>query len=433
MIAATTTGNQITNNENAAAAAAAAAHKATNNSNNKRPLASRRESSMKKNEHRVLLGENYIPGDNAVICGRGKSCTQSPGNIKLKHIVDSLGKAYELASNKEEKSLIVSRVISVIEEADGGAFVKFEEDTWWRVDDTYAREKVTYMFRDILHMKYRSSSKAKAARKMNKSSGATKLAVAVAGLSPKTVGSTTLNRMPKRVSMDNVKPSGMFFPRMEVDRSAWCSMSTPDQIHSFSVPSTMQEFHRRNSMISCGSQTIFAREAMMDGSISSTATASTIVTNMGSVASAHDDDVDDDDDYPTDEVETSRSRLLDMCQQALNITGCHHHSSNHNMSSHLVPSMDVSTTTTTTSSSSSPRSVTFVNNDRKEPNTIDHQDLFLNLFREENKNDDDYDDGNDHDDSHSIATFTDENIFSDFAEEDEKELSLGDELSDIFD
>ncbi|KAG7365798.1 hypothetical protein IV203_028468 [Nitzschia inconspicua] len=136
-----------------------------------RPIAYHRESSLKKNENRVHLGKHYMPGHNAVICGRGKACTSSPGNKKLRAYIDSFAKSYGTATNKEQKSKIVSTIISLIEEPEGGAFVKFEESTWWKVDEAYAREKIGNLFRDALHTKYRSSSKAKQARKKTAVSG----------------------------------------------------------------------------------------------------------------------------------------------------------------------------------------------------------------------------------------------------------------------
>ncbi|KAL3941748.1 MAG: hypothetical protein SGARI_000494 [Bacillariaceae sp.] len=131
-----------------------------------RPRAARRESSLKKNENRVLLGQGYLPGPTAVICGRGKACTASPGNKKLRAYVDSFAKTYGMAKNKDQKSKIVSTIVNLIEEPQGGMFVKFEENTWWKVDEAYAREKIGNLFRDVLHDKYRSSSKAKQARKL---------------------------------------------------------------------------------------------------------------------------------------------------------------------------------------------------------------------------------------------------------------------------
>ncbi|KAG7365788.1 hypothetical protein IV203_028458 [Nitzschia inconspicua] len=136
-----------------------------------RPMACRRESSLKKNENRVHLGKHYMPGHNAVICGRGKACTASPGNKKLRAYIDLFAKSYGSATNKEQKSKIVSTIVSPIEEPEGGAFVKFEESTWWKVDEAYAREKIGNLFRDVLHTKYRSSSKAKQARKQRVATG----------------------------------------------------------------------------------------------------------------------------------------------------------------------------------------------------------------------------------------------------------------------
>ncbi|KAG7340024.1 hypothetical protein IV203_006428 [Nitzschia inconspicua] len=130
-----------------------------------------RVSSLKKNEKRVHLGSTYIPAHNAVICGRGKACTSSPGNKKLRAYINSFAASYGAASNKEQKSKIVSTIISLIEGAEGGAFVKYEESTWWKVDEAYAREKIGNIFRDVLHTKYRSSAKAKQERKQMATNG----------------------------------------------------------------------------------------------------------------------------------------------------------------------------------------------------------------------------------------------------------------------
>ena len=80
-----------------------------------------------------------------VIFGRGKACSNSPGNKKLQAIVKSFASSYESAATKEQKSCIVSTVASLIKK--DGAFIKHEECTWWQVDETYAREKIGYLFR----------------------------------------------------------------------------------------------------------------------------------------------------------------------------------------------------------------------------------------------------------------------------------------------
>jgi hypothetical protein len=128
-----------------------------------------RESSLKKNEKRVHLGSDFVPGEGHVICGRGKVCTCSPGNKKLRAIIESFAISYDTAAAKEHKSQLVSNIIDLIKR--DGAFVKFEEKTWWEVDDCYAREKIGYLLREVLTNKYRSSSKAKQDRKRRASLG----------------------------------------------------------------------------------------------------------------------------------------------------------------------------------------------------------------------------------------------------------------------
>lgn len=63
----------------------------------------------------------------------------------------------------------MSKAMNIIKEScPDGAFVKQEKGIWFEVSTRYAREKVGAWFRDCLHEKYQSSSKAKHARKMAK-------------------------------------------------------------------------------------------------------------------------------------------------------------------------------------------------------------------------------------------------------------------------
>jgi hypothetical protein len=111
------------------------------------------------------LGTNFVPGNFTVICGRGKIYASSSGNVHLKRSVQQHAVPYARAKSRIGKSDIVSSIISAVHTASPeAAFVRFEADQWWEVDDSFAREKVGEMFRDLLHTKYRSSSKAKLAR-----------------------------------------------------------------------------------------------------------------------------------------------------------------------------------------------------------------------------------------------------------------------------
>jgi hypothetical protein len=120
----------------------------------------------KKVRPKVRLHYNFTRGKYAVLCGRGSKCTKSAGNQRLREIVKNNLTAYSAARNKVEKTAIVSYIIDTVKQAaPGGAFLKFEDDCWWEVDDSFAREKIGCLFRDSLHMQYKSSTKAKLARK----------------------------------------------------------------------------------------------------------------------------------------------------------------------------------------------------------------------------------------------------------------------------
>lgn len=238
-----------------------------------RPMAARRESSLKKNEKRVHLGSNYLPGHNVVICGRGKSCTSSPGNKKLRAYVDSFAKSYGAASNKEQKSKIVTTIIQLIEEPEGGAFVKFEESTWWKVDEAYAREKIGNLFRDVLHTKYRSSSKAKQARKHKAASVscgfndeiksiATKLSMDQSYSSSCTSGNSSNHNMCHWNNSNNnmdcgsnhgvLGPSSFGIPLQGVMSSMSCGMPTNNSFHHHNDTMTYHSqhpFERRNILL----------------------------------------------------------------------------------------------------------------------------------------------------------------------------------------
>ncbi len=120
----------------------------------------------KKHDHQRRLPDAFAPGQFSVLCGRGSKCTKSAGNQNLKGLVLGYLKAYSEAINKVQKTSIVSAIIqSVKEQAPDGAFIKYEDGAWWEVDDAFAREKIGCLFRDCLFTQYRSSTKAKLARK----------------------------------------------------------------------------------------------------------------------------------------------------------------------------------------------------------------------------------------------------------------------------
>ncbi|CAB9522594.1 Nitrilase family, member 2 [Seminavis robusta] len=132
----------------------------------KRPY---RRTKPSTNHAKRRLAPDFRPTSYSVICGRGKECFDSEGNKRFREIINKYLDEYADAPGKSEKSKIVSKAMSIIREASPqGAFVKCENGVWWEVSSRYAREKVGAWFRDCLHVKYKSSSKAKHARKMAK-------------------------------------------------------------------------------------------------------------------------------------------------------------------------------------------------------------------------------------------------------------------------
>eukprot|EP00980_Cylindrotheca_fusiformis_P014060 scaffold3670_cov124-Cylindrotheca_fusiformis.AAC.36 len=102
----------------------------------------------------------------SVRIGRGKTCSKAIGNRRLQVLASSFLEAYRKTSTKIEKSLIVTKIVDMIQEAcPVGAFVRYQDGRWWEVDDFTARDKVGSTIRDLLSDEYRSSSKAKFARR----------------------------------------------------------------------------------------------------------------------------------------------------------------------------------------------------------------------------------------------------------------------------
>lgn len=113
---------------------------------------------------KTLLPPDFEPNSYTVICARGKDAFNSVGNRRFRVLVDCHLEQYSMSLSKAEKSLIVSEIVETIRNA-GGCFARFENGTWYEVGDRIAREKVGAQFRDCLHMQYRSSTKAKTARR----------------------------------------------------------------------------------------------------------------------------------------------------------------------------------------------------------------------------------------------------------------------------
>ena len=119
------------------------------------------------------LPEDFVPSGYSVVCGRGRACTESVGNRRLKVIANIFLAKYSKASTKEEKSAIVTSIMDILEEGcpqgPQGTFVRYSEGRWWMVDDATAREKVGALMRECLG--YKSSNRVKLAMRRQRQQG----------------------------------------------------------------------------------------------------------------------------------------------------------------------------------------------------------------------------------------------------------------------
>jgi hypothetical protein len=114
---------------------------------------------------RSQLGVDFQPSEYSVICGRGKASYDHTGNHHLRMLASMFVEKYsQTGCGKKHKSTIASHIVALTRES-GGLFCKYEQGAWFEVGDHFAREKVSCMFRDMLHNQYRSSAKAKTARR----------------------------------------------------------------------------------------------------------------------------------------------------------------------------------------------------------------------------------------------------------------------------
>jgi hypothetical protein len=114
------------------------------------------------------LPDDFQPGENDVICGRGRNVFNHIGNDSFRTIVAGYLDHYNQASAKLEKSFILSEIVTKVRElSPNGGFVKKDPKSgrWFEVGDFLAREKTSQAFRDALHDKYRSSNTAKKLRR----------------------------------------------------------------------------------------------------------------------------------------------------------------------------------------------------------------------------------------------------------------------------
>lgn len=108
------------------------------------------------------------PSQNDVVCVRGRSYWDHPGNQIYRKCIALAKNRYSKAHNRLGKSVIVSEIVDAIHNAHG-RFVKKvcgkTGEQWVECNDNFIREKVTQSLRDGLSFKYSSSTTRKRQRK----------------------------------------------------------------------------------------------------------------------------------------------------------------------------------------------------------------------------------------------------------------------------
>lgn len=153
------------------------------------PSNQKRKTKSRPSKVKTPLPLDFQPSENTVLCGRSRECFESAGNRRFRVLCNSFMQDYLDAPGKVEKSRIVTKIMRTIRQScPVGAFVSFEGGRWYEVSQRTAREKVGSYFRDSLHMVYRSSAKAKQARKRAETdTSSTNTKPAPANVAPPTV------------------------------------------------------------------------------------------------------------------------------------------------------------------------------------------------------------------------------------------------------
>ncbi len=113
----------------------------------------------------LALPFDFSPTPYTVIIGKGKLIRENLGNKRLRVLSSIFLEKYSQANEKRTKTLVVNEIICSIRSA-GGSFVRKDKDgRWYQATDQAVREKIGYVFRDLLCDNYRSSSKSKVAKR----------------------------------------------------------------------------------------------------------------------------------------------------------------------------------------------------------------------------------------------------------------------------
>lgn len=116
-----------------------------------------------------MLPDDYTPGPDVVIIGRGKLVIEHPGNISFRALIDSTLEEYSAANTKGLKSKILYRILNQVRKNSINeiGFVKQDKKSgcWCAIEDAAARICIAQAFRDRLSKQYKSSKENKSIKR----------------------------------------------------------------------------------------------------------------------------------------------------------------------------------------------------------------------------------------------------------------------------
>ncbi|MGK3736115.1 MAG: hypothetical protein ACI90V_002957 [Bacillariaceae sp.] len=118
----------------------------------------------------MILAANFEPSAFTVVIGRGKKTQQTTGNLRLRVMANTFLPQYAEAMDRNIKTQLVNKIIDIMKDAckESCAFVRQTKGRWYEVAENVAREKISYVFRDLLADRYESSSKSKVAKRVQR-------------------------------------------------------------------------------------------------------------------------------------------------------------------------------------------------------------------------------------------------------------------------
>jgi hypothetical protein len=101
------------------------------------------------NHNKVRVG---VPGRHDVLLGRGKASYEHMGNLRLRYLVESRAKQYDLATRSSGKKQITHEIVQLVKDSTG-RFLEDDAAGWVEVEDDVARLKVSHIFRTLRGIK----------------------------------------------------------------------------------------------------------------------------------------------------------------------------------------------------------------------------------------------------------------------------------------